>query len=73
MEAVPTCGRSTSSGDLDVRELACPLPIVTDEDLERELERRLAESSRLAFRVAYGVLRHQQDAEDVAQEAFAKA
>src|ERR1700681_4059597 len=43
------------------------------EDLEREFEARLVESSTLAFRVAYGVLRHRQDAEDVAQEAFVKA
>jgi RNA polymerase sigma-70 factor (ECF subfamily) len=45
----------------------------TDEALEREFEDRLADSATLAFRVAYGVLRHRQDAEDVAQEAFAKA
>jgi RNA polymerase sigma-70 factor, ECF subfamily len=44
-----------------------------DEALEREFEARLRESTTLAFRVAYGVLRHRQDAEDVAQEAFAKA
>jgi RNA polymerase sigma-70 factor (ECF subfamily) len=44
-----------------------------DEALEREFEDRLRESSTLAFRVAYGVLRHRQDAEDVAQEAFARA
>src|SRR5262245_30251934 len=44
-----------------------------DADLEREFEVRLAESAALAFRVAYGVLRNRQDAEDVAQEAFAKA
>jgi RNA polymerase sigma-70 factor (ECF subfamily) len=43
------------------------------EDFEREFEVRLLESSTLAFRVAFGVLRHRQDAEDVAQEAFAKA
>jgi RNA polymerase sigma-70 factor (ECF subfamily) len=43
------------------------------EDLEREFDVRLADSSTLAFRVAYSVLRHRQDAEDVAQEAFAKA
>src|SRR5947207_429925 len=43
------------------------------ETLEREFETLLAESSTLAFRVAYGVLRHREDAEDVAQEAFAKA
>lgn len=51
-----------------------PASLVTpDEDLEREFEARLVESSRLAFRVAYGVLRNREDAEDVAQEAFAKA
>lgn len=44
-----------------------------DEDLEREFEDRLRESTTLAFRVAYGVLRHRQDAEDVAQDACAKA
>ena len=44
-----------------------------DEELEREFEARLVESSRLAFRVAFGVLKHREDAEDVAQEAFAKA
>src|SRR5215216_2139740 len=42
-------------------------------EIEREFEARLAESSTLAFRVAYGVLRHRQDAEDVAQDAFVKA
>src|SRR5439155_17886757 len=41
--------------------------------LEQEFEVRLVESSTLAFRVAFGVLRHRQDAEDVAQEAFVKA
>jgi RNA polymerase sigma-70 factor (ECF subfamily) len=44
-----------------------------DADLEREFETLLVESSRLAFRVAFAVLRHRQDAEDVAQEAFIKA
>lgn len=44
-----------------------------NDDLEREFEARLIDSARLAFRVAYGVLRNQADAEDVAQEAFAKA
>src|SRR5260221_14302443 len=44
-----------------------------DSQLEREFEVRLVESSTLAFRVAFSVLRHRQDAEDVAQEAFAKA
>jgi RNA polymerase sigma-70 factor, ECF subfamily len=47
--------------------------VTLDDDLEREFEDRLRESTTLAFRVAYGVLRHRQDAEDVAQEAFTKA
>jgi len=42
-------------------------------ELEREFETRLAECSTLAFRLAFSVLRHRQDAEDVAQEAFVKA
>src|SRR5580704_1971384 len=44
-----------------------------DHELEREFEVRLVESSTLAFRVAFSVLRQREDAEDVAQEAFAKA
>ena len=47
--------------------------VSVESDLEREFEARLLESSTLAFRVAYSVLRHREDAEDVAQEAFAKA
>ena len=47
--------------------------VTLDENLEREFEDRVRESSTLAFRVAYGVVRHRQDAEDVAQDAFAKA
>jgi RNA polymerase sigma-70 factor (ECF subfamily) len=46
---------------------------IVDEALAQEFEARLSESSTLAFRVAYSVLRHRQDAEDVAQEAFARA
>jgi len=42
-------------------------------ELEREFEARLVESSTLAFRIAFSVLRHRQDAEEVAQEAFVKA
>jgi len=44
-----------------------------DTTLEQEFEARLLESSTLAVRVAYSVLRHREDAEDVAQEAFARA
>jgi RNA polymerase sigma-70 factor (ECF subfamily) len=52
--------------------------VVTVEDRHedaaaREFERRLAESSTLAVRVAYSVLRNRSDAEDVAQEAFVRA
>ena len=47
--------------------------VSANEELEREFDARLVESSRLAFRVAFSVLRHREDAEDVAQEAFAKA
>src|SRR5262245_31269174 len=56
------------------RAVRLPAALVTDdEDFAREFEGRLVESSRLVFRVAYSVLRHREDAEDVAQEAFAKA
>jgi RNA polymerase sigma-70 factor (ECF subfamily) len=41
--------------------------------VEREFERLLADSSTLAFRIAYSVLRRREDAEDVAQEALARA
>jgi RNA polymerase sigma-70 factor (ECF subfamily) len=44
-----------------------------DEPLQREFEERLADSSSLAFRLAYSVLRDRPEAEDVAQEALAKA
>src|SRR5262252_1978528 len=53
--------------------LAGPL-VRTAEDTEaREFEARLADSSALAFRVAFSVLRQRQDAEDVAQQAFLRA
>lgn len=63
-----------------MRELAQPVPhfVGADvrepgEELVEEFEARLRDSSTLAFRVAFSVLRHHQDAEDVAQEAFARA
>jgi RNA polymerase sigma-70 factor (ECF subfamily) len=46
---------------------------VVDRTLEQEFEARFVESTTLAFRVAFAVLRHRQDAEDVAQEAFVRA
>ncbi len=42
-------------------------------ELANEFAERLADSSKLAFRVAYAVLRRREDAEEVAQEAFARA
>ena len=59
-----------------MRESASGYPgvlVSVDANLEREFEDRLRDSSALAVRVAFGVLRQRQDAEDVAQEAFAKA
>jgi RNA polymerase sigma-70 factor, ECF subfamily len=47
--------------------------VTLDAGLEREFEDRLRESSSLAVRVAYSVVRQRQDAEEIAQEAFAKA
>lgn len=52
--------------------LSAPL-VTVDDDLEREFEARIADCSTLAFRVAFSVVRQQQDAEDVAQEAFVRA
>src|SRR2546427_8302812 len=59
-----------------MNELVGPWPgsLVTGDDAQvRELADRLEASAPLAFRVAYAVLRHREDAEDVAQEALAKA
>lgn len=54
-----------------------PGRVVTDardgDALEAEFEARLRDSSRLAFGIAFGVLRNRADAEDVAQDAFARA
>jgi RNA polymerase sigma-70 factor, ECF subfamily len=47
--------------------------VTVDQTLAHEFEARLVESSSLAFRVAFSVLRQREDAEDVAQDAFAKA
>jgi RNA polymerase sigma-70 factor, ECF subfamily len=44
-----------------------------EEDLRQEFETRIAETGTLAFRVAFSVLRNPEDAEEVAQDAFAKA
>ncbi len=47
--------------------------VMPDVSLDREFEQRLADSSGLALRVAWGVLHHREDAEDVAQEALVRA
>ena len=52
--------------------VAGALPIMEDA-LRLEFEARLADCSTLAVRVAFGVLRQHEDAEDVAQEAFIRA
>jgi RNA polymerase sigma-70 factor (ECF subfamily) len=44
-----------------------------DDELQREFDERLRDSGTLAFRVAYGVLRRREDAEEVAQDALTKA
>lgn len=60
-----------------LREAAVSFDIAPQEPvaitLEQEFERRLADCSSLAYRVALGVLRSPADAEDVAQEAFVRA
>jgi RNA polymerase sigma-70 factor (ECF subfamily) len=49
------------------------VPLSLDEGVDREFEERVADSTTLAFRVALGVLRRREDAEEVAQEAFLAA
>jgi RNA polymerase sigma-70 factor (ECF subfamily) len=57
----------------DAVDLAPDRAVRLDPALEREFEARVVDSSTLAFRVALGVLRHREEAEDVAQEAFLRA
>jgi len=56
----------------DAVRIAGPL-IGVGEQAGPDFETYLAESGTLAFRVAFSVLRHREDAEDVAQEAFVRA
>ncbi|MFN8060347.1 MAG: RNA polymerase sigma factor [Vicinamibacterales bacterium] len=44
-----------------------------ESEVDRDFEDRIRDSGRLAFHIAYGVLRQRQDAEEIAQEAFARA
>ena len=57
----------------DAIELVPLRSLTVDAMLEREFEARVTDSTSLAFRVALGVLRRREDAEDVAQEAFLRA
>ena len=57
----------------DAVDLVLDRPVSLDPALEREFEERVVDSSNLAFRVALGVLRRREDAEDVAQDAFLRA
>ena len=47
--------------------------VMLDDDLEQAFDEEIEASCRLAFRVAYSVLRNREDAEEVAQEAMLKA
>ena len=47
--------------------------VTTGDERARDFEAALPRCTRLAFRVAYAVLRHRPDAEDVAQEVLARA
>ena len=57
----------------DAAEIGLGRPLSLDAALQREFDERVADSTTLAFRVALGVLRRREDAEDVAQEAFLRA
>lgn len=57
----------------EAAEIHLERPVTLDPALEREFEARVVDSSTLAFRVALGVLRRREDAEDVAQEVFLRA
>ena len=58
---------------MDERAVPYPALIVTEDSTDAEFEMRLRDSSSLAFRVAYSVVRNREDAEDVAQDAFGRA
>ena len=47
--------------------------VSVDRDRDASFEERLGDCATLAVRVAYSVLRNREDAEEVAQEAFARA
>ena len=60
----------------DMHECAEALPgawLTVDDAVRAAFDAEVPAASRLAFRVAYSVLRHHQQAEDVAQEAMVRA
>jgi len=60
----------------EMNEAAGHLPgllVSLEASLEREFEQAVRDSASLAVRVAFGVLRRREDAEEVAQEAFTRA
>jgi RNA polymerase sigma-70 factor, ECF subfamily len=52
---------------------AAQIAVASSREAEREFEKQLPHSARLAFRVAFGLLRNREDAEDVAQETLLRA
>ena len=60
----------------EMNEAASRLPgllVSADESLDREFEHAVRGTAELAVRVAFSVLRRREDAEEVAQEAYARA
>jgi RNA polymerase sigma-70 factor (ECF subfamily) len=68
-EGVQRLSRESLAGCADGRHG----PVAVDDSLRKEFESTLGETSTLAFRVAYSVLRCREEAEDVAQEALVRA
>ena len=57
----------------EISSAATRTDVNSGDTVEQDFRELLRDSSSLAFRVAYSVLRHREDAEDVAQEAFVRA
>jgi RNA polymerase sigma-70 factor, ECF subfamily len=66
-------GATMQALDLNLPGSAVSLDREPSAEIAREFERQLGDGLVLAFRVALGVLRHREDAEDVAQEALLRA
>jgi RNA polymerase sigma-70 factor, ECF subfamily len=66
-------GATMQALDLNLPGSAVSLDREPSAEIAREFERQLGDGLILAFRVALGVLRNREDAEDVAQEALLRA